>query len=152
VEAMPIFLHLFSGFVIALPASIFWILVSQSTGSEYFWKTYIMISTAFLATSFLFGFFFPAIVPAHWKRHPIAWSLSLGFLAWLVAILALGLINLTPLCVGQENGDGRNDIALCILQSVMVSIVFSPLEFFLLSLTAVPGGWLIKRLVTSEDT
>jgi len=26
------------------------------------------------------------------------------------------------------------------------------LEFFLLSLTAVPGGWLIKRLITSEDT
>ena len=149
---MPIFLRFFSGFVIALPASVFWILISQSSGSEYFWKTYLIINTAFLATSFQFGFFFPAIVPAHWKRHPIPWSLGLGLLAWMVAMLALGLVNLTPLCVGQDNGDGRNNIALCILQTVMVFIVFSPLEFFLLCLTAVPGGWLIERLVKSEDT
>jgi hypothetical protein len=73
-------------------------------------------------------------------------------LAWLVAILALGLVNLTPLCVGQENGDGTNDFALCMLQTVMVAIVFSPLEFVLLCLTALPGGWLIKGLVKSEGT
>jgi hypothetical protein len=73
-------------------------------------------------------------------------------LSGLVAILALGLLNLTPLCVGQDNGDGNNDLALCVLQSVMVAIVFSPLEFVLLCLTALPGGWLITGLVKSEGT
>lgn len=146
---MSLFLRFTSGFVTAIPASVFWILFYQFTGSEYFWKTYVIICTAFLATSLLFGFFFPAIIPADWKRHPIPWSLGQGFLAWLVAVLALGLVNLTPLCVGQDNGDGRNDIAHCILQTAMFAIVFSPMEFFLLCLAAVPGGWLISRLVTS---
>jgi hypothetical protein len=80
------------------------------------------------------------------------WFFGQGLLAWLVAILALGLVNLTPLCVGQDNGDGNNDFALCMLQTVMVPIVSSPLEFILLCLTALSGGWLIKRLVKSEGT
>jgi hypothetical protein len=68
-----------------------------------------------------------------------------------MSALALGLINLTPLCVGQENGDGINDFGLCMAQTVMVPIACSPLEFILICLTAFPGGWLIKRLVKSEE-
>jgi hypothetical protein len=105
-----------------------------------------------LAVSFALGFFIPALVPTHWKRHPILWFFSQGLLAWLVAILALGLVNLSPLCVGQDNGDGNNDFALCMLQSVMVPIVCTPLEFILLCLTSLSGGWLIKRVVKSEGT
>jgi len=147
---MSIFLLLFSGFVTALPAAVYWILISQSTGSEYFWKTYLIVSTAYLATSFVPGFFLPALAPLQWKRHTIPWLFSQGLLAWLVALLALGLVNLTPLCVGQDNGDGTNDFMLCMLQTVMVPIVFWPLEFILLCLAALPGGWLIKRLDKSE--
>jgi hypothetical protein len=80
------------------------------------------------------------------------WFFGQGLLAWLVAILALGLVNLSPLCVGQDNGDGNNDFALCMLQSVMVPIVCTPLEFILLCLTSLSGGWLIKRVVKSEGT
>jgi hypothetical protein len=147
---MSIFLRFFSGFVTALPALVFWMLIFISAGSEYFWKSYFIVSGVFLAVSFALGFFIPALVPAHWKRHPMLWFFGQGLLAWLVAILALGLVNLTPLCVGQDNGDGNNDFALCMLQTVMVPIVSSPLEFILLCLTALSGGWLIKRLVKSE--
>jgi hypothetical protein len=105
-----------------------------------------------LAVSFAIGFFIPALSPKHWKRHPTLWFNGQGLLAWILAILALGLVNLTPLCVGQDNGDGNNDFALCLVQTVMVAIVFSPLEFVLLCLAALPGAWLIKRLVISEET
>ena len=149
---MSIYLRFFSGFVTALPALVFWMLISTSAGSDTFWKSYFIVSGVFLAVSFALGFFIPALAPKHWKRHPTLWLFSQGVLAWLVAMLALGLANLTPLCVGQDNGDGNNDFALCMVQTVMVAIVFSPLEFILLCLTALPGGWFIKRLVISEGT
>jgi hypothetical protein len=147
---MSIFFRFFSGIVTALPATVLWIFISISAGSEYFWKSYFIVSGVFLAISFAFGFFIPALAPVHWKRHPILWLFGQGMLAWLVAILALGLVNLTPLCVGQDNGDGNNDFALCMAQTVMVPIVCSPLEFILLCLTALPSSWIIKGLVKSE--
>jgi hypothetical protein len=149
---MSIILRFFSGFVTALPATVFWMLISTSAGSDYYWKSYFIVCGGFLAISFALGFFIPALAPKPWKRYPSLWLFGQGLLAWILAILALGLVNLTPLCVGQDNGDGNNDFALCMVQTVMVAIVFSPLEFVLLFLTALPAGWLIKRLVKSEGT
>ena len=149
---MSIYLRFFSGFVTALPTTVIFMLISTSAGSDYFWKSYFIVSGLFLAVSFALGFLIPTLAPKHWKRHPTLWLFNQGLLAWLVAILALGLVNLTPLCVGQDNGDGNNDFALCMVQTVMVAIVFSPLEFILLYLTALPGGWFIKGLVKSEGT
>ena len=149
---MSIFLRFFSGFVTVLPATVLlWMLISISARNEYYWKAYFIVSGVFLAVSFALGFFIPALAPAHWKRHPILWFFGQGLLAWLVTVLALGLVNLTPLCIGQDNGDGNNDLALCMAQTVMVPFACSPLEFILLCLTALPGGWLIKWLVKSES-
>jgi hypothetical protein len=149
---MSIYPRFFSGFVTVLPATIFWLLISTSAGSDYFWKSYFIVSGVYLAISFALGFLIPTLAPKHWNRHPILWLFSQGVLAWILAILALGLVNFTPLCIGQDNGDGNNDFTLCMVQTVMVAIIFSPLEFILLCLTALPGGWLIKRLVISEET
>jgi hypothetical protein len=147
---MSLFIRFFSSLVTALPATVIWILISRSTGSEYFWKAYFIASGAFLAASAAFGFYIPALAPAHWKRHPALWLFGQGLLGWLVAVLALGLANLSPLCVGQDNGDGSNDLASCLAQTVLVSIVSTPLEFILLCLAALPGGWRLKRLIKSE--
>ena len=149
---MSIYLRFFSGFVTAFPATVIFMLISTLAGWEYYWKSYFIVSGVFLAVSFALGFFIPALAPKHWKHHPTLWLFSQGLLAWLVAILALGLVNLTPLCIGQDNGDGNNDFVRCVVQTVMVAIVFSPLEFILLCLMALPGGWLIKRLVKIEGT
>lgn len=147
---MSIFLSLSSGFVTVLPASIFlWMFISIVAGNENYWISYFIVSGLYLVVSLALGIFVPTLAPAHWKRHPVLWLLGQGLLAWLVAALALGLINLTPMCVGQENGDGINDFALCMAQTVMVPIACLPLEFILICLTALPGGWLIKRLVKS---
>jgi hypothetical protein len=148
---MSTFLRFLSGFVTVLPASMFvWILTSISAGNDYYWKTYFIVGGIFLAASFALGFYLPSLAPVHWKRHPILWFFGLGLLAWLVAIGTLGLFNLTPLCVGQENGDGTNTLGMCMMQSVMVSLVSAPLEFIMLCLSALPGGWLVKRLIKSE--
>jgi hypothetical protein len=127
---MPIFLCVYSGFVTVLPPTFIWMLITISAGSEYFWKSYFIVSGIFLAVIFALGFFLT----------------SQGWLAWIVAVLALGLINLTPLCVGQDNGDGNNNFTLCMIQSILVPMVYSPLEFILLCLAAFPGGWLLKKL------
>ena len=151
-----ILIRFFSGILTALPAAVWCILIlistliSISTGSDYFWKTYLIVGGIFLGASLALGFIMPALFPTRWKRHPMLWLFGQGMLAWLVAVLILGLVNLTPLCVGQDNGDGHNDLALCMLQTVMVLVVFSPLEFMLLCLTALPGGWLIERFINSR--
>lgn len=147
---MSIFIRFFSVLVTILPATVLWMLISTSAGREYFGNTYLVVSEIYLTVSFAFGYCIPALAPEHWKHHPILWFFGQGLLAWLVAVLALGLVNLTPLCVGQDNGDGNTNIAQCMVQTVMVSIVYSPFEFILLCMTAIPGGWLIKQLIKSE--
>ena len=149
---MSIILRSLSGFVTMIPAMAIWLLISISAGGEYFWKSYFIVDGVFLAASFALGFFIPTLAQAHWKRSPIPWLFGQGLLAWMVAILALLLINLTPLCIGQENGDGRNDFALCMLETMLVPLVFSPLEFILLGLTSLTGGWIIIRLVKREQS
>ena len=149
---MSAFIRFYSALVTALPATALWILISKTMAGEYFGKTYLIVSGIFLAVSFAFGFSIPALAPAHWKRHPSLWIFGQGVLAWLMAVLVLAVLNFSPLCIGQENGDGTNNIAQCMMQTVMVPIVFSPLELILLCLTALPGGWLIKRLLKSEGT
>ena len=150
---MSIFTRILSGFLTMLPATVLLlILISMAKENEYYWLAYFIVSGVFLAVSFALGFFVPALAPTHWKRHPSLWFFGQGLLAWLAAAVALGLINLTPLCIGQDNGDGNNNLGLCMAQTVMMPIACAPLEFILLFLTALPGGWLVKRLSKREGT
>jgi uncharacterized membrane protein AbrB (regulator of aidB expression) len=130
-----------------LPAALIWILITRLDSSEYFWKVYTSVGEVYLAISFALGFLIPYLFLNRWKGHPIAWLFGQGLLAWMVAFVVLAVLNFTPLCVGQDNGDGSNDLALCLVQTAMVSVVYSPLEFILLCLIAFPGGWCIHRLV-----
>jgi hypothetical protein len=149
---MTIFIRLFSAVITSLPAVVCWLIISKAAGDEYYWPAYLVTGGTFLVASFLIGFCAPGLFPSHWKRHPILWLFVQGLLAWLVAELVFGVANFTPLCIGQDNGDGNNDIGLCMAQTVMMSIVYSPLEFILLFLTTIPGGWLIKKTFKSEAT
>jgi hypothetical protein len=106
-----------------------------------------MVGAIYLIVCPMLGFFIPSILPKPWKRHPALWLLGQGVLAWMIAALVLAVLNLTPLCVGQDNGDGNNDLALCMVQTSLVCIVYSPLGFILLCLNSLPGGWLIKRFM-----
>jgi len=45
--------------------------------------------------------------------------LASGFVAWGLSFFVLVAINLSPLCLGQDNGDGRNGVFTCILLAVV---------------------------------
>ncbi|RPH56499.1 MAG: hypothetical protein EHM81_13070 [Chloroflexi bacterium] len=149
---MSLLMRLSSALVTSLPALVFGALTYISVSNDYYWPAYILTSGAFLVVSFLSGFFVPGLAPGHWRRHPGLWLFGQGMLAWLAAELVFALANFSPLCVGQDNGDGNNDLGLCMAQTAMVSLVGAPLEFTLLLLSAIPGGWLIKKMFKSEGT
>ena len=147
---MSLLIRLLSGFFTVLPAAAWGLLIYLSADHDYYWKVYYAVAAVFLLASFLLGLFLPGLVPGHWQRHPWLWLFGQGLLAWLIAVLALGLLNLTPLCVGQDNGDGHNGFGLCVAQSVLVAIFYFPLEFILLLLSLIPGGWIIQQFVKRQ--
>jgi hypothetical protein len=94
-------------------------------------------------------FFFPPFFPQSFKRHPGLWIFGQGLLAWMAAFFVLGILNITPMCVGQDNGDGNNDLVMCVVQTVLVGFAYSPLEAIALILSAFFGGLLIKRSISN---
>jgi hypothetical protein len=136
--------------VTTIPAVAIWIIIFVSAGSDYYWRVYFMVGWIYLVTCLGLGVIIPYLAQRHWKHHPTLWIFGQGLLAWGVATLALIVLSLTPLCIGQDNGDGVNDLALCMLQTGLVSFVYTPLGFTMLFLTALPGGWLIKQLIKAK--
>jgi hypothetical protein len=62
-----------------------------------------------------------------------------------VTSLALAVISITPLCIGQENGDGTNNLSQCIVVSGVVSLAFSPLELIMLTFSTFLGVAIISE-------
>jgi len=42
-----------------------------------------------------------------------------SLIAWLISFVALAIIDFTPLCLGQDNGDGTNNFETCILLTII---------------------------------
>jgi hypothetical protein len=79
--------------------------------------------------------------------HPSLWLLIAGVVAWIFTLLVLGFLNFSPLCIGQDNGEGINTSTLCLMYTMLDALVYSPLESVLPALTAVVGGkYLTTRL------
>ena len=133
----------------SVPAALWLTLVLLADGDDYYWLAYIITCGIFLGVSLVIGCLCPTFFPQSFKRHPGLWIFGQGLMAWMVAFFILGILNLTPMCVGQDNGDGNNDLALCIVQTVLVGLVYSPLETIMLVLSAIVGGILIKRTSSS---
>ena len=129
----------------SIPAVLWLTLVLLVDGDDYYWPAYILTCGIFLGVSLVIGFLGPTLFPQSFKRHPGLWIFAQGILAWIAAVMVLGLLNLTPMCVGQDNGDGNNDLVMCVVQTVVVALVYSPLEFILLLPAAVTGGLLLRK-------
>ena len=136
----------------ATPAIIWLILSTIMDRREYFWSTYVIVCAAFVVISFLLGFIAPSLLIKTPLYRPWTRILIPGGLAWLAAVSILGLLNLTPLCVGQNNGDGNNDLTQCLVQSVLVAIVYTPLELIMLAMSAITGGWIISKILGGETS
>jgi len=78
-------------------------------------------------------------------NHPWLWILVQGLLAWAMTLFVLGLLNLTPLCVGQDNGDGNNDFALCNFMTALSGVVYTPLYLGMLVISSLIGNWVLRK-------
>lgn len=132
--------RILSAFFTAIPAAGFGALILIFHDNDYYWPIYFIASASFLFVSLLLGFFLPPLLQRLRITRPWIWVLIQGFLAWAIAVVVLLCINVTPLCVGQDNGDGNNDLAICIVQTLLVTLVYSPLEVVLLLIGGLGAG------------
>jgi hypothetical protein len=128
-----------------IPALLFAAFSLTTFRGEYFWLTYALMSVVFLTASALLGLFLPTRLQGSRLGRPWMWILVQGVLAWGLALLTLALLNMTPLCVGQDNGDGINKLTLCFVQTIGVAIASTPVAFTLLGLSALAGGAILDR-------
>jgi hypothetical protein len=143
---MSIMIRTHSTLFTSIPA-LFWLtLIVLEGDDEYFWIIYRTAGVLFLLTSLLLGSIVPGLFPGAWQRRPGLWLAGQGTLAWGIALLALGMLSLTPLCIGQDNGDGINDLALCMVQAALVGFIYSFPQAVLLLVSAFAGGVIIKRV------
>ena len=131
----------------ALPAFLFGICVLTLSRDEYYWSTYVIMSLVFTSTSVILGLILPARMHASRFGYPWLWLFIAGCLPWLIALFSLALLNITPLCVGQDNGDGTNDFSLCTMYTMLVMFLYSPIELVLLTLSAFVGGKILRALI-----
>jgi hypothetical protein len=98
-----------------------------SRGEYFYFITYKIMAIVLILVSFLFGYHTYFRLKeneklfSHWKKYFVC-----GLITWLTTIIILAILNFTPLCIGQENGDGFNDIMLCILGTIGNAIFFTP--------------------------
>jgi hypothetical protein len=142
---MSILLRTLSTLFTTIPAFIWLVLIFLADDDDYFWIVYRMVGVIFLLASVLLGGIVPGLFFRAWRRRPGAWIAGQCTLAWLAGLVTLVLLNLTPLCIGHDNGDGINDLTLCMVQTALVGFVYSFPQVFLVALSAVPGGLIIRR-------
>lgn len=126
-----------AGCMATFPAFLYLAFIIPYTGGEYYFLSYLAMGLAFFAGSFLCGAFVSYRFAHRVSRARFFFYLFLGIaLAWLVSLMVLAALSLTPLCVGQDNGDGNNDLMLCVVQVVLVSLATSPFALLLIGFTA----------------
>lgn len=139
---------LLTALLISLPALALLGWVQQYRGA-YFYSIYLVTALVFWSASLVLSsppvrvrWFF-----AGWLRTALFFYLVL-LVSWLTALVVLLMTSATPLCVGQDNGDGINNLALCLYQAFLVSVVYSYPVLLGSLLTAGAAGWLYHRLTS----
>ncbi|MCQ3937373.1 MAG: hypothetical protein DPW18_10040 [Chloroflexi bacterium] len=145
--------RLISAFFTILPGSFFFVLFLTSgwLGREYWWGTYLAAFIVLLFSGLFFGSALPNLFQKLGLRHPWVWILAQGILAWTAAFFALTILNLTPLCVGQNNGDGNNDLGMCNLITALSCIVYTPVYGGVLAVSSLAGHWMLKLQLNRRE-
>ena len=134
---------------VAVPAFIFTAISFFLFRNEYFWLTYVITSVVFVIASLAIGVTFPYKLIDNRVHNLWIQLFTRGVLAWLVTLLILAILNSTPLCIGQNNGDGVNNFSLCAFQTLGVAIAYTPLELILLALSVTTGSFMIQSKAAS---
>ena len=135
----------------APPAVVFSIYTLVSSWEEYYWPTHVIMTLIYIGISIALGWLIPITMQNSQLNYPWLWLLLTGILAWMATLIGFSLLNLTPLCVGQDNGDGLNDYTLCSLYSIVIILVYSPVMLVLITLNAVVAGKIIDRLAMDPN-
>jgi hypothetical protein len=88
-----------------MPSILYGVWVLSSFRDEYYWPIYGIMALSFFLTSLILGLILPILLQGSKFNYPWLWVFIAGGLAWLVALAVFALLNLTPLCIGQDSGD-----------------------------------------------
>jgi len=115
------------GGILSIPALLLLFFATLSYRREYFFSMYAVAWSVFWIASFFAGFVIAHFMPPGASRWRKVLHFFIGaVLAWVLSLAVLGALSVTPLCVGQDNGDGNNDIFQCLFQNLLVSLVYTP--------------------------
>ena len=130
-----------TAFFTALPALPFFLPVIAIERQEYYWSSILAGSSALLGSALVLGFFQPT-----WLRPKWAWIMIAGAAAMGLALFTTAVVNLTPLCVGQNNGDGNNDPGRCLGYVLLYAVFYGIPYLLMLAVSAGIGHWVLKFL------
>jgi hypothetical protein len=121
----PRWLDLVTAAIVSVPAVVF-ILYTQTFRGEYFYGTYLVAGLVFWSASIVLS---SPLARIRWfmatRRRTVLFYYLAMTLAWLLALGVMVGLSLTPLCVGQDNGDGRNSLPMCVVQALLVALFTS---------------------------
>lgn len=122
--------RLLAGTLAAVPGLAWIVLGLAAFQEEYFFLTYMaggvtITLFALLTAGLLAGL--PWFLAAR-IRLGIA-VLAGVMIGWVAGIALMALLNLTPLCVGQDNGDGNNNLGMCIGYTILYALVYTTVMF-----------------------
>ncbi|HSQ27075.1 MAG TPA: hypothetical protein VLM80_08110 [Anaerolineales bacterium] len=134
------------GCIGTLPALLFLTFIVLSFKNEYYFPSYLAMGVFFFVASFLSGAFVTYWFMNRVSHRRLAFYLFLGSaIAWIISLVILGILSLTPLCIGQDNGDGSNDLFLCVIQVVLVSLSYSPFALLMIAITSFVASRLLPN-------
>lgn len=138
---MSIITRISTSFFTALPGALFFALVVSSKGmrQEYYWISILTGVSVLLAGSVFFGFCLPTRFRPKWL-----WIMAAGFAGMVCALVVTAVLNATPLCVGQNNGDGNSSFGMCMGYVLLYAIFYGIPYMMLLTVSAVTGHWAMK--------
>jgi len=98
---------------------------------------FTLFGVAFVVLSLVSGIYVHCIHDNTASRQQLFRTMLVSSLvAWVVSVLILSLLSMTPLYLGRDNGDGTNGFAECILMVVLFSITWTPPMVMLSALTS----------------
>lgn len=130
-----------TAFFTALPALFFFlpVVTMESMRREYYWISILAGVSVLLGSSLFLGFSQPT-----WLRPKWFWIIASGFVAMTASLLMIAVVNATPLCVGQDNGDGNNSFGMCMGYVMLYAIFYGIPYTILLTISAVAGHQMLK--------
>jgi hypothetical protein len=131
-----------TAFFTALPGLFFFVPVVniESMRREYYWISILVGASVLFGSALVLGFFQPV-----WLRPKWFWIMAAGFAAMVCALFVTAVLDATPLCVGQNNGDGNNDLGRCMGYVLLYAFFYGIPYMILLTVSAVMGHWAMKR-------